>query len=100
MLERVLLDNMNDARLCLETRFPEPWRASCQRALTACEACRTGVSTAYTGRVTLVVAAMEAGFRFEVIDNPELALELRTEIEAERGLRSILTEEVVGPDAG
>lgn len=97
--DRIVLDNMEDAEFCLANRFPEPWRASCQRALGACEACRTGTGTATAVRVTLVVAAMEAGFRFEVIDDPELALERRTEIEAEKALRSILMDGVGNLDA-
>jgi hypothetical protein len=35
---------------------------------------------------------MEAGFRFEVISDPIQALERRTELEAEAGLRAILSE--------
>lgn len=88
--ERLFLDNVEDARRCLEQMFPDATGASYQRALAACEACLANIGTAAAARIMMVVAAMEAGFRFEVIEDPEQALELKTEIEAEAGLRAVL----------
>jgi hypothetical protein len=90
--EWTFIDNAFDALKCLETHFPDIHAPSLVRAIATCDACLTGRLVGDSARAALVVAAMEAGFRFEVISDPIQALERRTELEAEAGLRAILSE--------
>jgi len=92
--EPVFVDDVSTARACLIERFPDADGPSYRRALAACDASLLGHSSGEVSRIVFVVAAMEAGFPFEVIEDAANALERRTEIEALRGLRSLLLEHV------
>lgn len=94
--DRFFLSSVEDARECLEAHFPEKSGPSYKRAVETCAACRVGIGTADAARVTLIVAAMAAGYRFEVIEDRQRALELLTDIRAEKALRSAL----FGADGG
>jgi hypothetical protein len=87
---RFFLSSVDDARECLDAYFPAKTDPSYKRAVETCASCRAGIGTADAARVTLIVAAMAAGYRFEVIEDRQRALELLTEIEVEKGLRSAL----------
>jgi hypothetical protein len=93
--EPVFVDDAAGARMCLIERFPDSDGPSFKPALAACDACLLGGSSGAVARIMFVVAVMEAGFPFEVIEGPAHALERRTELEAEAGLRSILMGEVL-----
>jgi len=54
--------------------------------MATCEACIAGQTNGAAARVAFVVAAMEVGFLFEVIEDPLSALETRTELAVEQGL--------------
>lgn len=86
----VFVSNAKQALDCLQQRFPDTSGPSFIRAVTTCEACLAEMATPQSAQVTLVVAAMEAGFPFEVIEDASEALERRTDLEAEAGLRTIL----------
>lgn len=86
----VYLENARTALHYLETRFPDSDAPSCRRAIVACVDCISGTGSGAGARATFVVAAMEAGYQFDVIDDPEIALERKTDFEAEIGLASIL----------
>lgn len=86
----VYLENAKSAIDCLLTRFPDPDAPSCRRAIAACADCIAGTGSGAGARATFVVAAMEAGYRFDIIDDPEIALERKSDFEAEIGLASIL----------
>lgn len=70
--ERFFVADAGIAKMLLETRFPYKHGPSYKRALDACVAFAAGIGTTAAVRVTLVVAAMEAGFRFEVIEDREI----------------------------
>jgi hypothetical protein len=90
--EWAFVDSAFDALICLQRHFSDIHAPSFVRAIATCDACLTGRLVGDSARAALVVAAMEAGFRFEAISNPVLALERRTDLEAEAGLRAILSE--------
>jgi hypothetical protein len=76
--EPVFVDGAAGARTCLVERFPDPDGPSFKRALAACDTCLLGGSSGGVARMMFVVAAMEAGFLFEVIEDAAHALERRT----------------------
>jgi hypothetical protein len=94
--ECLFIDTVETARRCLTERFPDADGPSYRRALTACQACLLSGASSATAQIAFVVAAMEAGFPFEVIEAADEALERRTEIEAEAALRSILSDVAPG----
>jgi hypothetical protein len=93
--EPVFVNGAAGARTCLVERFPDPDGPSFKRALAACDTYLLGGTSGAVARIMFVVAAMEAGFPFEVIEDAAHALERRTELEAEAGLRSILLRELL-----
>ena len=86
----IFIDAVVAARHCLLDHFPDKQGPSHARALCACDLVLSGNGPSELARTTFVVAAMEAGFLFEIIDDAALAYERRIELEAENGLRSIL----------
>ena len=90
------VEDARQSRECLLTRFEDQSGPSWKRALAAGDAAVGDNGSGEHARVTLIVAAMEAGYRFEVLDDDMLAFERRIELEAENGLLSILDE----PDFG
>lgn len=93
------IEDAAQARRCLVDRFPDADGPSFKRAMTACDDCLLGRGSGAAARIMFVVAAMEAGFPFEVIDDPGRALERRTDLAAEAGLLSILSDEPAELDA-
>ena len=81
--EWTFVDNAFDALKCLRTHFPDIHAPSFVRAITTCDACLSGKLVGDAARAALIVASMEAEFRFEIIDDPMQALERRIELEAE-----------------
>lgn len=92
----VCVEDARQSHECLLTRFEDQSGPSWKRALAAGDAAVGDNGSGEHARVTLIVAAMEAGYRFEVLDDDMLAFERRIELEAENGLLSILDE----PDFG
>jgi hypothetical protein len=90
--EWTFVDNAFDALKCLRHHFPDIHAPSFVRAVATCDACLSGDLVGDSARAAMVVAAMEAGFRFEVISDPMQAWERRIELEAEAGLRAIFSE--------
>lgn len=88
--DRFFLSSVDDARECLAAHFPEKSGPSYKRAVETCASCHAGIGTADAARVTFIVAAMAAGYRFEVIEDRHRALELLTDIKAETALQSAL----------
>lgn len=91
----LFVEDVGDARKLLLERFPDPDGPSFKRALSACDACLLGSSSGATARIMFIVAAMEAAYPFEVIEDAARAFERRIELEAELGLRSILLGEAI-----
>lgn len=89
------VDDAAEVRRLLPERFPDPDGASFKRALSACDACLLGNLGGATARIMSIVATMEAGFPFEMIKDTARALDSRTELEVEPGLRSILLGKVL-----
>lgn len=96
--EWICVADATQALECLQERFTDQSGPSYQRAIAAAQAAISGAGPMELARVTLVVAAMEAGFQFEVIDDEVQAFERQIELEAENGLRSILLDLQDGPD--
>lgn len=86
----MFVENTAQARACLEHRFAEPDAPCFARAVATCDSCLSGKLQGAAARAALVVAAMEAGCPFELIDDPVQALEgvggRRVEMTAQRGI--------------
>lgn len=88
--EWMCIEGATQASVCLSLRFRTERGPSFRRALAACSAAVDGTGPIEMARVTFVVAAMEAGYRFDIIGEDAEALERRIELEAQNGLLSIL----------
>lgn len=88
--EWICIEDVAQANDCLSLRFRTERGPSFRRALAACSAAIDGTGPIEMARVTFVVAAMEAGYRFDIIGDDAEAFERRIELEAQNGLLSIL----------
>lgn len=88
--EWICVEDAMQSQGCLTARFRDQSGASFKRALEACDAAIRRTGPVEMARVTLVVAAMEAGYRFEIIGDDAEAFERKIELETETALRSIL----------
>lgn len=78
---------------CLNSEFPDIDAPSAKRAIAAVEAFLAGKGPENAARITFVVAAMEAGFKFEAGVGTELMEEHLTEA-AEASLRGLTLDDI------
>ena len=83
------IETGEEALACLEDLFPDQGAPSYLRAHAACSAFVEAKGSMEGARATLIVAAMEAGFPFEVGDSLELLERLAVEA-AHEGLQAII----------
>jgi hypothetical protein len=80
------VETADQARQCLRDKFDGHDGPSLQRALSACEAVFAGLVPADGLQAAFTVAAMEAGYPFEVHERDQGLLERRVDAEAENAL--------------
>jgi hypothetical protein len=88
------VETADQARQCLRDEFDGHDGPSFQRALSTCEAVIAGLVPADGLQAAFTVAAMEAGYSFEVHDRDQTFLERRVAAEAENAL----TDMFLGPE--
>jgi hypothetical protein len=91
----VFIESVEKAQACLQNGFEDQTGPSWNRAIATC-----AVAVAVAGQVppdaaqaTLIVAAMEAGVAFEVIEDDSLVLERNVEAAAAKGLEELFLAE-------
>lgn len=91
--QSIFIETVEQARDCLREHFSDQGGPSFVRAVAACENCLLGSGSLTAARATFVVAAMEAGYAFEVIEDQVAAFEKKVELEAENGLRTLFSDQ-------
>jgi hypothetical protein len=83
------VETADQARQCLRDKFDGHDGPSFQRALSTCETVFAGPVPADGLQAAFTVAAMEAGYPFEVHDRDQTLLERRVDAEAENALADL-----------
>lgn len=84
------VETADQALKCLRDEFAGPLGPSFTRALNTCDAVSAGLVPADGLRAAFVVAAMEAGYPFEVHKRDHTLMERRVAAEAENALTEML----------
>ncbi|RYE51919.1 MAG: DUF982 domain-containing protein [Hyphomicrobiales bacterium] len=84
------VETVDQALECLHEEFIGHDGPSFRRALNTCEAVFAGLVPAEGMRAAFVVAAMEAGYPFEVHARDQTLLERRIDVETENALIDVL----------